>query len=124
MSYTVGIWQGESPNTFEEAVAYFSELQKQNEESAAAPLVAFVEAMLRHFPEPTLDDDEFDEDDWVWSDAPLLGNIEGVVSVPGISFSRTDEVMPVLLSEAKQCSLNVIDWQTGELYKVDKVILN
>ena len=105
-------------------MAYFSELKKQNEESAAAPLVAFVEAMLRHFPEPTLDDDEFDEDDWVWSDASLLGNIEGVVSVPGISFSRTDEVMPVLLSEAKQCSLNVIDWQTGELYKVDKVILN
>ena len=87
-------------------------------------MVAFVEAMLRRFPEPALGDDDFDEDDWVWSDASLLGKIEGVVSVPGIFFSRADEVTPVLLSGAKWCSLNVINWQTGELYKVDTVILN
>jgi hypothetical protein len=125
VSYTVGIWQGESPSTFEEAEAYFSELQERNERSAAAaPLLAFVESMLRHFPEPMLDVDNFDENAWVWSDAPLLGNIEGVISVLGIMFRHVDRVMPLLLSEAKYSRLNVIDWQTGELHKADAVVVN
>lgn len=71
-----------------------------------------VDDLLAKYPEPGEDDDDFDEDAWVWSDSPLMNNITGDIVVLGLSSDHVDNVMPDILERVAAYKVNFLDWQT------------
>ena len=63
----------------------------------------------------SLPDDQVD--DGVWSDGPLINNFGHRAAVLGISFSRVEEVLPILVKTATDLGLIVFDWQTNLIHR-------
>ncbi len=56
-------------------------------------------------------------DDTVWSDGPLLNNFGHRAAILGVSYPRTDEVLPFLVETANALGLVVFDWATQRIYR-------
>lgn len=116
MSYNFAIWYGKIPESIEsaeEAADFFENFQEsQQGQPANEQLKAFVAELLEKYPEPDDNDDDFNEDNWVWSDAPLMNNIVGDYAVLGLSYSHVIEVMRDIPPLVEKYGVNFLDWQT------------
>ncbi len=77
-------------------------------------LVNFVNALLERY--PALSDDN---EDAIWSDAPLAGNIAGRFIHLAMGSIADDEALQFILSTAAAHGLNIYDPQGGEFYPVE-----
>jgi hypothetical protein len=118
VSYDFAVWEGERPQTSEQAGDVFSGLYEQyviGGKSPARPkVVAFVTSLLTEYPDLTeLDDDHVDESPW--SDGPLIGNASGPLFYFGVVPSRAEEMRPFVGTRAREHGLVCFDPQTEEL---------
>ncbi|MCC9605625.1 hypothetical protein LOC68_22005 [Blastopirellula sp. JC732] len=117
MSYNVGLLIEAAPVDHDEAMRYFHELYEHSE--FGQPHSTFVEMhdeLTTPFPCLCAMPDD-DIDDRVWSDGPLINNFGSRTAVIGISYSRADEVLPVVLRLASRLGVTVFDWQTNLIHR-------
>ena len=112
VSYNVAVCQS-LPEDDEAVWEWFQSVADENVEVAAPIFHELIDRLTVRF--PCICDLE-DEDDGVWSDGPLRGNIECRVPVLGMTYSRVDDVLPFLIQTANDLGLAVLDFQTCLLY--------
>jgi hypothetical protein len=115
MSYNVAITLPPAP--LDEARAW-SELDAVIDAEGPTPAVfgELLDRLTARY--PCINDlpDE-DVDDGVWSDGPLRNDFGHRAAVLGIVYSRADEVLPFVISEANVLGLVVYDWGTKTIHR-------
>ncbi|MFK7603436.1 hypothetical protein ACI3L1_14620 [Deinococcus sp. SM5_A1] len=112
MAYSFAVWCGEAPEFAEQADDFFSSFEVKQEGLPPSPILqSLVADLLVEYPEHDIDDNDFDDDAWIWTDAPLMGNVVGDCAVLSVAFSKVDSVMPNILEIIGRHNVHFIDWQ-------------
>ncbi|MEU8269590.1 hypothetical protein AB0B89_20825 [Sphaerisporangium sp. NPDC049002] len=115
MSYDLAVWEGERPSTTKALAAKYEELMAYLEaDDSSAPTLrirAYVEALLRRWPDITTDEGE----DSPWSTGPLLGEASGSMIYFPLRWSMADEASAFAAQLAEEHGLVCYDPQMDSL---------
>lgn len=119
MSYSLAFAHTDIPDNDGEAWPWIDKAIEAYYEDDSPPhpkLKSLHDNLTKKFPcISTLPDDEID--DGVWSDGPLIDNFCGDMGMVAFSFSRTKEVLPFVIEQARALGITVFDHQTHEIHR-------
>jgi hypothetical protein len=117
MSYDLAVWEGAQPGSNGEAAEIFERLMERRDAGAAGEtepslrIRAFVEALLKRWPDITDDEGE----DSPWADGPLMSNAFGDAVYFSMSLGLADKVSDYAARLARERGLVCFDPQTESL---------
>lgn len=118
MSYDIAVWEGSISSLVENAAEIFQRLKAAAPAPPAARILAYVEALLKTYPEPSEEDEDFNKDAWVWATSPLIGEVNGPLPYLPISYSSAGEVPQYYVELARAHGLTCYNPQSSELLAV------
>lgn len=121
MSYTVDLIVVPLPENDQTAWQYIQALRDtyyDDEREKASALIALHSALTaRHPCLCSFADDDPEMDDSPWADGPMINNFSNEMGMLAITYSRVDEVLPFIVTEANALGIAVADGQTGQILR-------